>query len=37
MPTTVFLRPDGQIADTSSGMLLEAQMRAKVERLIGSA
>jgi thiol-disulfide isomerase/thioredoxin len=37
MPTTVFLTPRGQIVETTSGMLLGAQMRSKIDRLIAAA
>lgn len=37
MPTTVFLTRKGQIADVANGMLVESQMRDKVQRLITSA
>jgi thiol-disulfide isomerase/thioredoxin len=37
MPTTVFVTPKGTIVDTVNGMLVESQMRAKIERLIASS
>jgi cytochrome c biogenesis protein CcmG, thiol:disulfide interchange protein DsbE len=37
MPTTAFLTPSGQIAETVNGLLVESQMRAKVERLLAAA
>jgi thiol-disulfide isomerase/thioredoxin len=33
MPTTVFLTSTGKVVDTVNGMLVESQMRSKVERL----
>jgi thiol-disulfide isomerase/thioredoxin len=36
MPTTVFLTRKGQIVDTVNGMLLESQMRDKIQRLIAT-
>jgi thiol-disulfide isomerase/thioredoxin len=37
MPTTVFITPKGKIVDTANGMLVESQMRAKVEYLIANS
>jgi thiol-disulfide isomerase/thioredoxin len=37
MPTTVFLTRKGQIVDAVNGMLLESQMRDKIQRLITTA
>jgi thiol-disulfide isomerase/thioredoxin len=37
MPTTVFLTPKGKIVDTANGMLVESQMRGKIERLIAGS
>ncbi len=37
MPTTIFVTPKGKIVDTANGMLVESQMRAKIERLIASS
>jgi thiol-disulfide isomerase/thioredoxin len=36
MPTTVFVTAKGKIVDTANGMLVESQMRGKIERLIAS-
>lgn len=36
MPTTVFLTPKGRIVDTANGMLVESQMRDKIQRLIAN-
>lgn len=37
MPTTVFLTPTGKTVEAVSGMLVESQMRDKIQRLIASA
>jgi thiol-disulfide isomerase/thioredoxin len=37
MPTTVFLTRKGQIMDAANGMLLESQMREKIQRLVATA
>jgi hypothetical protein len=37
MPTTVFLTPNAQIVETASGLLIESQLRGKVERLLAAA
>ncbi len=37
MPTTVFVTPKGKIVDTANGMLVESQMRGKIERLIANS
>jgi hypothetical protein len=37
MPTTVFVTSKGKIVDTANGMLVESQMRARIERLIASS
>ena len=37
MPTTVFLSRDGHVVDAVNGMLVESQMRDKVQRLIATA
>ena len=37
MPTTVFLTRKGQIVDAGNGMLVESQMRDKIQRLISTA
>jgi thiol-disulfide isomerase/thioredoxin len=36
MPTTVFLTRKGQVVDSVNGMLLESQMREKIQRLIAT-
>ncbi len=37
MPTTVFITSKGKIVDTANGVLVESQMRARIERLIASS
>ena len=37
MPTTIFVTSKGKILDTANGMLVESQMRGKIERLIGNS
>jgi thiol-disulfide isomerase/thioredoxin len=37
MPTTVFLTPDGQVADQVTGLLPKRQLRERVENLIAAS